>query len=675
MAAILLVAAISTEAFQIRPPSLPPSPVGVSNRRSLLYNPPSPYFDWSRSYASKSHSQSESTEKVPALSIHSLLEAGRLDDAVGELKKLSGNEVPASTYHAVIEACSAGGLSEPKQRQQKKRPKENVDRIELAAELLQSMNDHVTAHAHEIIISGYARRGRWQDASRTLSSMEEIFSSTSDAATKNTKTNTDGKDNTPSLKAYQTVLMALAKANQFNQMNSLLTRMRRNGARPNVYTYNSLLKVCSSDKVPRWKEALGLLSQCQREPGVNPDLITFTTTMKACARGRQAGKAMELFRVAKDTGMKLDVYCYTTAMDACAKGKRWKQALNLLDEMKGRGIAPNEVTYGVAVAACGNGGQWERAVELLDQMREMDLKINTITYNSAIAALSKAARTESKQHTGDADTDVLWQKTLDIVECMKGEGVRRDSFTFSSAISTCGTTGRWQEAVDLIKAMKGDGTKPNKVAYTSAITACANSRYGYIQWEPAFDLFNDMKNDGLKPDIVAYNALIGAGMTANKPEEVFDLWQEMCQSSKVSPDIVTLTEVIATLDSAMGKANRERVDEVFSDAVTRGLILRKDSLDTSFEVDLSHMSFPVARAACRHIFERIVKSNTANEGEAVKDLSLITGASKMREYVRGVLRDELKPAVYCIVPKLGQGTLQVKEKVLRKYIVEQNAKH
>eukprot|EP00571_Detonula_confervacea_P012159 CAMPEP_0172311378 /NCGR_PEP_ID=MMETSP1058-20130122/14636_1 /TAXON_ID=83371 /ORGANISM="Detonula confervacea, Strain CCMP 353" /LENGTH=656 /DNA_ID=CAMNT_0013024537 /DNA_START=111 /DNA_END=2081 /DNA_ORIENTATION=- len=649
IATILSVAEfIAVASFQSRSPSLrPPSPKGVNQSIPINHNPPST-FDWSRSYTTKSENHAEGTEQVPTLSIQSLLEAGRLDDAVAELKN-HGGEVPASTYHAVIEACCAGGL-EPKR--QKKNSKD--DRIELAAELLQSMDDIVTAHAHEIIISGYARRGRWQDASRTLSSMEEVLGSSDD--TKNNKA------------VYQTVLVALANANQFKQMNSLLTGMRRRGVKPTVYTYNSLLKICASDKVPRWKEALALLSQCQREPGVNPDLITFTTTMRACARGRQAGKAMELFRVVKDMGMKLDVYCYTTAMDACAKGKRWRRAMSLLDEMKEEGIAPNEVTYGVAVTACGNGGKWERALELLDQMRADKLKINTITYNSAIAALSTAARTESKQRTagGDSDPDVFWKKALDLIKCMESEGVRRDSFTFSSAISTCGAAGRWEEAVDLIRAMKGDRIKPNKVAYTSAISACASSR----KWEPAFDLFNNMKSDAIQPDIVAYNALIGAGMAAEKPVEVHDLWLEMCQPSneKVSPDIVTLTEVIATLDSAPGKANRERVDKVFAEAVARGLVMRKDSLDTSWEVDLSRLSFPIARAACRFIFRQIVKSSAENEDGEVKDLRLITGASKMREYIREVLRDELKPSVYCVVPKMEQGTLQVKEKVMRNYI-------
>eukprot|EP00584_Thalassiosira_punctigera_P023090 CAMPEP_0172555006 /NCGR_PEP_ID=MMETSP1067-20121228/57533_1 /TAXON_ID=265564 ORGANISM="Thalassiosira punctigera, Strain Tpunct2005C2" /NCGR_SAMPLE_ID=MMETSP1067 /ASSEMBLY_ACC=CAM_ASM_000444 /LENGTH=669 /DNA_ID=CAMNT_0013343497 /DNA_START=154 /DNA_END=2163 /DNA_ORIENTATION=- len=660
IAATLSVAAVSTVAFQPRPPpcSYQSLPGNVSRRRSLSssligHNAPCS-FDWSLPYASKSNSDVVgTTAKVPTLSIHSLLEAGRIDDAVADLRK-SGDEVPASTYHAVMEACCAGGF-EPK----RKKKTRNDDRIEIAAELLQSMED-VTAHAHEIIISGYARRGRWRDAHHTLSEMEKAFGSSEDGA--------QNKKSSVALNVYQAVLAAFARAHQFDRMNSLLTRMRRQGVRPNVYTYNSLLKICASDKVPRWKEALSLLSQCQREPGVNPDLITYTTAMKACARGRQTGKALELFRAARDMGMKLDVYFYTTAMDACAKGKRrdsWKRALSLLDEMKEKGIAPNEVTYGVAVAACGNGGRWRKALELLDTMREARLEINTITYNSAIAALSKAARSESRHHGGggiDSEADLLWEKALELVRCMEGEGVRRDSFTFSSAISACGAAGRWQEAVNLIEAMKGDGIKPNKVAYTAAITACANSR----RWEPAFELFRDVKEDGIQPDIVAYNALIGAGMTAEKPAEVFDIWQEMCQSSnaKVSPDIVTLTEVVATLDSAPGKASRERVDRVFAEAVARGLILRKDSLDTSWEVDLSHMSFPVARAACRFIFRQIVES----EDEAVKDLSLITGASRMREYVREVLRDELRPAVYCIVPELEQGTLQVKEKMMRNYI-------
>jgi len=442
---------------------------------SILQSVPHHHHDPHRTYTSLSYTTNEddSSADVPiTISIHSLLEEKRIYDAIIALKQYS-HEVPASTYHEVIEACCAGGYDKNDRKSPvaknsgKKSKKNEIDRISMALDLLQNVmpTDIVTPHAHEILISGYARRGNWKDASQLLSTMEDLFVSNS----------ASGSSSPLSLNVYQTVLLAYAKANQTSQMNTLLTKMRRHNIRPTVYTYNSLLKEFASSKIPKWKECLSLLSQCQREPGVTPDLITYTTAMRACARGKQTSKAMELFRVVKDMNLELDVYIYTTAMDACAKGGRWKKALALLDEMKSQGIIPNEVTYGVAVTACGNGGQWEHALELLEQMKVNGLKINTITYNSAIAALSKAARNSE----GDI-TSLLWEKALILIKDMEDDGVKRDSFTFSSAISTCGAAGRWEEAVSLINDMNsssgGSGTKPNRVAYTSAISACANSR-------------------------------------------------------------------------------------------------------------------------------------------------------------------------------------------------------
>lgn len=369
------------------------------------------------------------------------------------------------------------------------------------------------------------------------------------------------------------------------------------------------------------------------------------------------------------------MYFYTTAMDACAKGKKrnsWQNALALLDEMKNRGIEPNKVSFSVAVTACGNAGRWQRALELLDEMRALGLRINTITYNSAITALSKASRAAAKQHRAidRPNADKLWQQTQELLKCMEDDGVRRDSFTYSAAMGACGMAGRWREAMGLIKTMKGDGIQPNKQVYTSAITACAKSR----QWEPALALFNDLKEES-QPDVISYNALVGAGMAAEKTAEVLDLWSEMCglNDAGVAPDIVTLTEVIATLAGDGGKAHRDDVDRVFADAVSQGLLLREDSLDTRWEVDLSRMSRPVARAACRFVFRRFLSRAVEDEEESVQDLRLITGAGRMQEHVRGVLRDELLPAVYCVVPESERGTLVVREKMMRNYMKEQTS--
>lgn len=240
---ILWTAAASTVAFQLK---LGPPSQSASSPCDVCFAS-APIRGDSPIYTSKTHSNDVGIAEVTTIPIHSLLEAGRIDDAVAELLRTPGNEVPASTYHAVIEACCAGGF-EPKRP--KKNNRTSADRIDVAAELVRTM-EGATAHALGIVISGYARRGRWQDAHQMLSILEETLDSSEDDA------ETPMHNVSPIV--YQTVLVALAKAHKFNQMNSLLTRMRRRGVCPGVLTYNSLLKICAADKVPRWREALSLL--------------------------------------------------------------------------------------------------------------------------------------------------------------------------------------------------------------------------------------------------------------------------------------------------------------------------------------------------------------------------------------------------------------------------------
>lgn len=217
-----------------------------------------------------SASEQETTRPLHAI-IESLLEAGSLDDAVSELRHQQSSGVDAtSSFHAVIEACCAGGGNDKKyQKTQKRQSSDDSDRLKLASSLLQSMNTP-TPHAYDILVSGYARRAKWSDASTLLTEMERKFGSGQK----------DGSEIVPSLITYQTVLTSLANSGQYDKMMSLLTKMRRRGVKPTVYTFNTLMNICAQDKPSRWKEALSLLSQCQREPGVNPDLVTYTTAMR-----------------------------------------------------------------------------------------------------------------------------------------------------------------------------------------------------------------------------------------------------------------------------------------------------------------------------------------------------------------------------------------------------------
>lgn len=131
------------------------------------------------------------------------------------------------------------------------------------------------------------------------------------------------------------------------------------------------------------------------------------------------------------------------------------------------------------------------------------------------------------------------------------------------------------------------------------------------------------------------------------------------------------------------------MDMVIEDAVERQIILSDDSMDTKWEIDLSGMSLPVARGACRYIMKRLLK--TVTPGPEVEDLMLITGVGKqhhqnqnqddeitgqgsrtaLREHVRQILRQDFEPPLYSTVPSNAAGTVQVNKDVLEKWMKTQ----
>eukprot|EP00549_Striatella_unipunctata_P025407 CAMPEP_0118691436 /NCGR_PEP_ID=MMETSP0800-20121206/10681_1 /TAXON_ID=210618 ORGANISM="Striatella unipunctata, Strain CCMP2910" /NCGR_SAMPLE_ID=MMETSP0800 /ASSEMBLY_ACC=CAM_ASM_000638 /LENGTH=298 /DNA_ID=CAMNT_0006589219 /DNA_START=20 /DNA_END=916 /DNA_ORIENTATION=+ len=293
---------------------------------------------------------------------------------------------------------------------------------------------------------------------------------------------------------------------------------------------------------------------------------------------------------------------------------------------------------------------------------------------------------------------------MKLLDQMKADGIELDGYSYSSAISACGHGGRWKEALELIRQMKEGGpkTRPNRVAYTAAITACGRSG----EWKHALELFDTMRNEGLQPDRVAYNALVFSLRVGRRPNEAYEIWSEMCGKTQgisrttttkkyasaradqkhILPDEITVSEIIATLHrTAIGRPNSTRIDEVFSEAVKRGIFLNPNSLNSMWEVDLSGMPLPVASAACRFVLNNILRiAQASGTSPPDKDVQFITGTGKshamnggdddegttttLREHVRGILSEEFDPPLYATIPKRAQGTVVIRNAVLQKWI-------
>ena len=173
-----------------------------------------------------------------------------------------------------------------------------------------------------------------------------------------------------------------------------------------------------------------------------------------------------------------------------------------------------------------------------------------------------------------------------------------------------------------------------------------------------------------------------------------------------SPDIITLTDCIATLSRA---GHTEQMDAVFREAVERGIVLgRNNDLDEQWEIDLSGMPFPIARAATRYLLQTIVQKHRGGErddsdgDDRIQDMVFITGIGKaqqkrreksaspspskkehnhnvldrkdrttsLRDFIRGILETDFHPPLASVVPERAQGTVVIEEGTLCRWLDE-----
>jgi pentatricopeptide repeat protein len=178
-----------------------------------------------------------------------------------------------------------------------------------------------------------------------------------------------------------------------------------------------------------------------------------------------------------------------------------------------------------------------------------------------------------------------------------------------------------------------------------------------------------------------------------------------------SPDIITLTDCIATLSRA---GYTEQMDEVFREAVERGIVLGRNNndLDEQWEIDLSGLPLPIARAAARYLLQSIVQkhrdggTHKPDESNRLQDMIFITGIGKaqqkrrvesssatppaatpsnkvlerkdrttsLREFIQAILETDFEPPLESIVPKRAQGTVVIEEAKLARWLNEERGR-
>ena len=343
---------------------------------------------------------------------------------------------------------------------------------------------------------------------------------------------------------------------------------------PNVFTFGALMSACARARDA--DRAVQLLEEMETKYNILPNRVVYSTAISAAERSKptRSHLALSLLREMMSSSIihkrmnpsnKELTIAYNTAISALARDGQFETAIQLLEEeMPREGVLPDEVTYGTVMAACERSKKWKLILKFANQMEINSYFMDGITITTVLKAC---------QQLGWANGALKYIskfKELPTMNNRKTQGKQRmgiraqlnrpDDVAYCLAISACSRAGRINDALSLLHEIPTEKRSVN--AYTAVIQG-----YG-ADYESALKLLNQMKSD-IPPNVVTYSTIISicAAAIAKSMDDLnlhdetpfqtaLQLFSEM-KEQNIHPNIITYNAIIKAC------AEAKEIDKAF----------------------------------------------------------------------------------------------------------------
>ncbi|KAK6277202.1 hypothetical protein POUND7_017525 [Theobroma cacao] len=215
----------------------------------------------------------------------------------------------------------------------------------------------------------------------------------------------------------------------------------------NLVNWNSLISGYAQNGF--CEKALEMFRKMQSE-GFEPDEVTITSILSACAQLGELDVGKEIHYLIKEKGIVVNQFVLNALLDMYAKCGDLAHARLIFEGMSRRTSACwNSMISGFALH-----GQSSEALEYFRRMEQSNEMPDEITFLSLLSACA---------HGGFVDAG------LDIFSKMEKYGVVPSVKHYGCLVDLLGRAGRLKEAFDLIKRMP---MKPNDVVWGALLGAC-----------------------------------------------------------------------------------------------------------------------------------------------------------------------------------------------------------
>ncbi|XP_015971407.1 protein LOW PHOTOSYNTHETIC EFFICIENCY 1, chloroplastic [Arachis duranensis] len=379
----------------------------------------------------------------------------------------------------------------------------------------------------------------------------------------------------PNLYIYNAVLGVVKQSEQFDEMETILNEMARDGIAYNVVTYNTLMAIYI-EKGEAGK-ALDMLEEIHRN-GLIPSPVSYSQALLAYRRMEDGNGALNFFvdfrekyrqgGIGRDDDgedweselIKLEKFTIRVCYQVM---RRWlvshdnssNNVLKLLIDMDNAGIPLGRADLERLAWACTREDHYIVIREVYTRIRERYDKISLSVCNHVIWLMGKAKK---------------WWAALEIYEDLLDKGPKPNNLSyelitshFNVLLSAAKKKGIWRWGVRLINKMEDKGLKPGSREWNSVLMACSKA----AETTAAVQIFKRMVENGEKPTVISYGALLSALEKGKLYDEALRVWDHMIKV-RVEPNAYAYT-IMASIYTAQG--NFSRVDAIIREMVTLGI--------------------------------------------------------------------------------------------------------
>lgn len=344
---------------------------------------------------------------------------------------------------------------------------------------------------------------------------------------------------------FMILVKGLCKGGRIDHVLELLSRMRENLCKPDVFAYTAMVRVLVAEgnldgSLRVWEE--------MGKDRIEPDAMAYKTLVMGLCKWKRVEKGYELFREMKQKGCLIDRAIYGSLIEAFVADGKVGSACDLLKDLVDSGYRADLAIYNSLIEGLCNLNQVDKAWKLFQVTVQEGLEPEFVTVNPLLVSYAELKRMDDfcslllkMQNLGFHIIDDLSRfflflvakdeklmMPLEVFEYLKVKGYCSVSI-YNILMEALHKIGEVDKALSLFDEVKDSKFEPDSSTYSHAI-ACF-SEIGDIQ--EACTCYNKIKEKSLVPSVPAYYSLV----------------KGLCKIGGIDPAMMLIRDCLANVTS------------------------------------------------------------------------------------------------------------------------------